>query len=946
MIHTEKFKAVAASYKSNFSSWWENEKYKWEALQHFQKHWDMDTENFAEMFKKATEKTYNLLASGYAYPRATILNFAQADPKATRRMFQILFDESLDLEERVVEFQSAAEQIRQKHTDGTWNKHYQNTNAISTYLWLRYPDKYYIYKYDVYRDVALELGGGYKPKKDGSVETMMDGYKYYDEIHKYILEDKEFAELFDKVYDSSCYEDPHLRTVLMDFGYFLSRVYVPKLKERWIPENYSPDITKEEWGELLNDRSVFTLNSLQIMKRLKESGGQATCKQLSQKYGETPNFYNAGSSALARRVAERTECPLYANESGDSKWWPILYKGKKVDSDGEGGFMWQLRSELSEALNMIDLSHVPLNVNTKPAIWKISHGTESTGISYTNKMIFEKRKVTVVHGTTKAKASSKVTQGVHFIETIKKGDFFYLCYGNSIRLFGEFTTEEAVLNPELESGWYERPYKVVAVSKDTTAYTATKKWWTPNDNSTCIRVDEQDQSLFEQLILKPYFDLTLDDLIKNLIPTQSCWWLAANPRIWRFSDMKIGEEQSFPLFSENGNKRHIHQNFLEVKAEDLVIGFEGNPSEKIVALGKITQASDGDRIYFEKTESLSVPVELKTIKRYPELQEMEFSEHVFGNLFKVTQEECNFLMDLIREENPVKPQASLFPPYNKENFLNTVYMTEERYDVLESLLKSRKNVILQGAPGVGKTFTAKKLAYAMMGEEDDTRIEMVQFHQNYSYEDFVMGFRPEGSDFKLTEGIFYRFCQRARNFPDKYFFFIIDEINRGNMSKILGELLMLIEREYRGTRITLAYSGTEFSVPENVYIIGMMNTADRSLAMIDYALRRRFSFFEMEPGFNSDGFQTYQNNFENETFNTLIDQVRRLNKVISEDKSLGKGFRIGHSYFCGRKTEECTLEWMRSIVEFDILPTLTEYWFDDEVKLMQWEKNLRGMFDD
>ncbi|MBQ9388542.1 MAG: AAA family ATPase, partial [Synergistaceae bacterium] len=254
--------------------------------------------------------------------------------------------------------------------------------------------------------------------------------------------------------------------------------------------------------------------------------------------------------------------------------------------------------------------------------------------------------------------------------------------------------------------------------------------------------------------------------------------------------------------------------------------------------------------------------------------------------------------------------------------------------------------ILQGAPGVGKTFTARKLAYAIMGEADDSRIETVQFHQNYSYEDFVMGYRPNGAEFKLTEGIFYKFCRTAENHPDQPYFFIIDEINRGNMSKIFGELLMLIDKDYRGTNVTLAYSGIPFSVPENLYIIGMMNTADRSLAVIDYALRRRFSFFEIEPGFNSEGFAKYQASFENDTFNTLITQIKQLNKEISEDRSLGRGFRIGHSYFCGRDLSGCTDEWMRSVIEFDILPTLSEYWFDEPKKLADWEKNLRGVFDD
>ncbi len=209
-----------------------------------------------------------------------------------------------------------------------------------------------------------------------------------------------------------------------------------------------------------------------------------------------------------------------------------------------------------------------------------------------------------------------------------------------------------------------------------------------------------------------------------------------------------------------------------------------------------------------------------------------------------------------------------------------------------------------------------------------------------------MGYRPDGAEFKLTEGIFYRFCQKAAAYPDKPYFFLIDEINRGNLSKIFGELLMLMEKDYRGSKMTLAYSGQPFFVPENLYIIGMMNTADRSLAMIDYALRRRFGFFELEPGFTSDGFLQYQKGFANETFDALIDQVKALNKEISRDNSLGRGFCIGHSYFCGRKAGECTEDWMRAVVAFDLLPTLAEYWFDEPEKLKNWEKKLRGVFDD
>ena len=314
----------------------------------------------------------------------------------------------------------------------------------------------------------------------------------------------------------------------------------------------------------------------------------------------------------------------------------------------------------------------------------------------------------------------------------------------------------------------------------------------------------------------------------------------------------------------------------------------------------------------------------------------------YGSLFKLTEDEYNFITDLIREDNPIRPKRD-YPRYTKQDFLDEVYMASEKLDILISLLNNKKNIILQGAPGVGKTFAARRLAYAMMGEKDDSRIEFVQFHQSYSYENFIMGYKPKEDGFELRSGVFFQFCQRAANNPTQQYFFIIDEINRGNISKIFGELLMLIEKEYRGVKITLSYDNIPFNVPKNLCIIGMMNTADRSLAMIDYALRRRFSFFNMEPGFNSDGFRKYQSGLDNEIFDDLIRLMRELNKDIANDSSLGPGFYIGHSYFCGQT--KCTEEWMREVVEYDIIPMLNEYWFDEPTQLQKWENNLRGVFD-
>lgn len=279
-----------------------------------------------------------------------------------------------------------------------------------------------------------------------------------------------------------------------------------------------------------------------------------------------------------------------------------------------------------------------------------------------------------------------------------------------------------------------------------------------------------------------------------------------------------------------------------------------------------------------------------------------------------------------------------FDPYTADDFLSEVYMDEEQYHTLKSLLLTKKNVILQGAPGVGKTFAAKRLAYSIMGEKDNNRVKMVQFHQSYSYEDFIMGFRPTKTGFELKKGVFYDFCRKAAE-DDRPYFFIIDEINRGNLSKIFGELFMLIECDKRGVELQLLYADEQFSIPSNVHIIGMMNTADRSLAMLDYALRRRFAFFEITPAFGSAGFRAYKSKVNNPKFDRLIATVEQLNEAIANDDSLGEGFCIGHSYFCTKTT--INDEWMKSVVEYELIPLLKEYWFDEATKVKDWSRTLR-----
>lgn len=668
MIDKKAFSDALANYKKDFvAGWWADEKFKWEAVKCFQDNWNIDAEDFAEMLKRSLAKTYGLLASMNNFPRQMIEGFAEDAPDKVKIMFIALFDENKDVVERILNFKDQSEQLLKEYGYDAKN-HYQNENSISTYLWLMYPDKYYIYKFGEIKSCAEVLQSSYKFKKGAYADNLRTFYSFYDELYANLQSDAEMKKLLADNLTEDCYPDKELRTLTIDFGFYIARKYSKADKEnKWWPADvdYNPGLAVDNWMVLLQDESVFNASSLRIMKCFLEFGGAATCKQLSKKYGENANFYNAGSQALAKRIADKTKCTVITRKDGKVMWWPILYVGRQVESEEEGVYVWKLRDELEQALKEIDLSKVELN-------------------------------------------AADVDDSVHDLEPIV-------------------------------------------------------------------------------------------------------------------------------------NKK-----------------------------------------------------------------------------------------------------------YGKEDFLAEVYMTGAKYDRLLNVLKRKKNIILQGAPGVGKTFAAKRLAYAMMGEKDKERVDFIQFHQNYSYEDFMMGYKPtENGGFEMQYGVFYRFCKKAENNSEKDYFFIIDEINRGNMSKIFGELLLLIEKDYRGTSSKLAYQNLNFSVPENLYIIGMMNTADRSLAMIDYALRRRFSFFDMEPGFDTEGFKEYQEKLASDKFNALIECIKELNNEIADDPSLGKGFCIGHSYFCGLQADECTQELLEGIVEYDILPMLSEYWFDNLTeKVAPWSEKLYGALND
>lgn len=674
MIDNNRFQELLEEYKSELKGVrWDDEKFKWQAIKGFQERWDIESTDFCTMLKNSLDKTFNLLASSHYFPRKMIEEFAQKESETVRQMFMDLFDESKDLYGRMVSFKAQSKQLVNKYWD-SGKSDFQTENTLTTYLWLRYPDKYYIYKFEEAKSLANELKTNYVFKAGDYKNNVENFIKLYDELSQELCKDLELKQIVQSKLEDDCYDDPKCKTLVIDFGYFVNQ--------------------RQKAAKIEDEKK-----SLNVKEEIEE--------------------YN--------------------------------------------------------------------NLN------------------------------------------------------------------------------------------------------------------------------------------EPHY-----------------WFLSANPKIWSMSSMPVGKEQSYTLYNDNGNKRRVFQNFLDAKVGDKIIGYESTPIKQVVAILEVIKEQDEERIYFKKVESLSSPIDLSLLKACPGLENMEFFVCSQGSLFKLSKNEYEQILDLIREENPVQTNK-VVNKYTKEDFLNDVYVTDTKYDRFVSVLKKKKNIILQGPPGVGKTFAAKRLAYSIMEEKNDDRIEFVQFHQNYSYEDFMLGYKPCENGFEMKYGIFYQFCQKASNHPDKDYFFIIDEINRGNMSKIFGELLMLIEPDYRDNKIKLAYNGLDFSVPQNLHIIGMMNTADRSLALIDYALRRRFSFFTMEPGFDTDGFKKYQQKLNSPVFDKLIDRVKDLNDEILKDDSLGSGFCIGHSYFCNLDT--CTNENLLDIVDFDILPMLSEYWFDEPSKVERWENNLRGVFE-
>lgn len=408
------------------------------------------------------------------------------------------------------------------------------------------------------------------------------------------------------------------------------------------------------------------------------------------------------------------------------------------------------------------------------------------------------------------------------------------------------------------------------------------------------------------------------------------WWLNVNPKKLRFKELDLNDVFDYSILNEDGSLMRLSQNFSEALEGETVIVYETGQTNEIIGICEVYKPLDGNVIKFKKVEGLAEPVPRYTIEENREIVNIEAFRNQQGAFFKLSKNEYDAIMIAIRDSNPQKRYKNLLP-YSKEDFLSEVFFDENDFDELKALILSRKNVILQGAPGVGKTYISKKMAYAIMGEVDDDRILSIQFHQGYSQDDFLEGYRPDGIGiYKFRRGSFRTHCSKAANDPSHKYFVIIDEINRGNVAKIFGEAFMLMEPMRRGKQnyIELAFSKERFFIPENLYIIGTMNITDHEYAITDYALRRRFAFFTLQPIFKNKKFIEFCGN--NALLSKVVDKVNEINSGLTEAN------KIGHCFFCEKQTPEE----LKMTVKYNIIPLMQEYFYNDPEKSKQITEEL------
>ena len=1102
MINIEKYQTLLSSYKNSFTKHWKDEKSKWEAVKCFQDNWNIDAEDFSKMFEKATEKGAYLLTAARTFPRGMITEFAKADAEATRSMFRTLFDESLDLAFRVEAFRKSSDEIQLKYGKDKWNNHYQNTNAISTYLWLHYPDKYYIYKFKVYRAVAEQLGSDYHPKADGSVDSMIGGYQFYDEVCAELGKDEELKKLLGEVLTSSpeCYTDPELKTLTIDFGFYISTYYP-------IEQNINANSGSGEG--------------------IIESSTRFTWIDFYTKFATKMLKYKDDRQALIEKIQRTYKKIKMSLPKLESDGMPVdidpftvfSLLNKRSDED-RIKIIQGLISEFSIDANVPDdFSGAAYNPHLMQPFYSITGNRKDDDIDNLWSM-FEiaiefAENDSIENRELFCKSYDQVQKQWNVARSLTAGLYWIRPYAY-VNL--DYRIQDVLKNPE--------NLGPDIASKITSSVPSGKKYLDLRDSClSAFSSGNYSYTSFPELSFKAWkvSNTDMESQNNNTNSDKKCWLISWNPENWDWYDYdrtcaKTTPEDTFiDSWSCTSKKPRIGDEIFLIKLGDKPRGIIGHGfvhresySGVHYDTGKAEKGKQSNYIDVEfdcllnhKTEKILFQDDLKT-----QCPSQTWSPQSSG--IEIKAEVVPSLQNLWKEITD-----------NRSN-------EEDHTTMFDDSLFS-KNMILYGPPGTGKTYNVVNYAVAICeskkyedvkAEEyqnvlarfnhlkEEGRIAFTTFHQSYGYEEFIEGISPKTNpedasklEYEIRDGLFKAFCKRAQlvkvqsasgvqmkeqpriwgmilggtgmtelkkqcfanneirlgwtevkdedvegdfigdeqaswnakhmvfdfknsmevgdivvieknnksidaigvitgeyvydesheRYPrsrsvewlvkdidqnmvpflpngrkqlsrfsvfafdyigmdvishlinehtaesvvdveqeTKPYVFIIDEINRGNISKIFGELITLIEDTKRAgaseaMEARLPYSGESFSVPQNVYILGTMNTADRSIALMDTALRRRFDFVEMMP--------------DTEILKGVVVEDQDTGVIVEIDKMLDainkrieilydREHMIGHAYFMKLKDDN-TLENLKEIFLNRIIPLLQEYFYDD-----------------
>lgn len=995
------FNECLIKYSAKFIERWgtevEGEKFKWIMINSFKTNWNVNAENFAEMLSQSLKDAGGILDSKRNFPKRMIIKLAEQEPETVRKMFINLYNENLDIFDRIEKFTEESKVICDVYFPG--KQHYQRASAVSVYLWLNNPEKYSFYKYTEFKRACDFLKNDYLPKKGDFKNNYSENNKLIRLISEGIKNNPELIGQLRSVLDNECYGDPNYLILSQDVMIFVAKVLYQEGKtNKWLGEDYDSGLSKDDWKKLINNPAIFDEKGLKIVVRMLDNGGEATCSQLAAKYGGEVNFYNSGSRALANRIINNSDCEPYIDSNDAVSYWPVLYTGRYVNKDEDGVFLWKLRDELREALSETDISGVELyekdidSSNSKATEWILPYSdkvynlsgalTKLKRIDWRQPIQLNKAKVGDIIYLYCSSPKSLIAFKGAILEVNKEqltiDDSEFVLDGSEldsvsrymeIAVFREYDLAEDLsykdlarhglksklqgptrVNPELSA--YLHSMDKIQIQSDTFAGSIPNTCLVPFPISVKEYLDEE-------IIFQTVTDVKLNTILYGP-PGTGKTYSTVNYAVAIVENKKLEEIEKEDYKDVIGRyKKYLSDNIIEFTTFHQSYGYE----EFIEGIKPIIKGNSDESYGIGNSERKL---------------EYEYAEGVFKalcnrarlSLFSSeTDEKYDFNSNsTVWKISLEKSDSSKNNETKRECFENghiRIGWDEYGEDISnlsdgtsgKIILNAFKNVMQEGDIVLSCRSKSQIDAigvvtgdYEWCGKRynDFNRLRKVKWLLKDIEEDIVNINKGK----TLTTPTLYRLNipiseivgilkkykeSRNKSVKTTNFVMVIDEINRANISKVFGELITLIEPAKREgcleeLKTTLPYSGEEFSVPRNVYVLGTMNTADRSIALIDTALRRRFAFKEMLPDTDVLSENGIEEVIEGEKKLNVITMLNTINNRIAY--LYDREHTIGHAFFMGLK-DNPSVECLKEIFKDSIIPLLQEYFYEDYSKIQQ-----------